>query len=75
MYTQFLEKEVKLVYEDGEKLNKPYVRYVKGKVVETNKKSMTIQLMKSSQLFAVSLSQIVYVKELGSLGKEKRTGG
>jgi len=64
MYNQFLDKEVKLVYEDGKKQNKPYIRYVKGKVVDTNKKSLTIKLQKSNQLFAVSLSQVVYVKEL-----------
>lgn len=71
MYNRFLNKEVKLIYEDGKELNKPYVRYIKGKVVDLDKKSLTIKLQKLNQLFAVSLSQIVYVKELRSLEKEK----
>lgn len=72
MYSQFLNKNVKLVYKDGKKLGKDYVRYVKGEVVNSDSKSLVLKLQKNSQLFAVSLPEIIYVKEVRI---EKGIGG
>ena len=66
MYNQFMGKFVKLVYKDGKKENKDYVRYVKGKVTSSDKKSIVIKIEKTQQLFAVALAEIIYVKELRS---------
>lgn len=74
MYSQFVNKNVKLVYKDGKKLDKDYVRYVRGKVVSSNSKSLVLKLQKNNQLFAVSLPEIIYVKEV-KIEKEKGTGG
>ena len=67
MYDQFIGRLVKLVYKDGKKENGDYVRYVKGKVTNSDKKSLVLKLEKSKQLFAVALQEIVYVKELKDL--------
>ncbi len=72
MYSHFLNKNVKLVYKDGKKLGKDYVRYVRGKVVNSDSKSLVLKLQKNSQLFAVSLPEIIYVKEVKI---EKGIGG
>ena len=66
MYNQFMGKFVKLVYKDGKKENKDYVRYVRGKVMSSDKKSIVVKLEKTHQLFAVALAEIIYVKELRS---------
>ncbi len=73
MYEKFAEKSVKLVYNDGVAENKCDTRYVKGKVIDITKNLLTLRLFESNKLFAVPLSQIVYVKEIGI--NETRTGG
>ena len=73
MYEKFNDRLVKLVYNDGVKQNKCLTRYVKGKVVDLTKNSLTLKLLESNKLFAVPLSQIVYVKEIGI--NETRSGG
>ena len=73
MYEKFFEKVVKMVYNDGIAQDKCPTRYVKGKVVDLTRNSLTLRLLESNKLFAVPLSQIVYVKEIGAY--ETRTGG
>ena len=65
MYNRFLNKIVKLVYKDGKREGRDYIRYVKGKVV-TIDKSLTLERQNNGRLFAVSIPEIVYVKELKS---------
>lgn len=76
MYDQFIGKSVKLVYKDGRRNRKDYLRYVQGKCVSSDKKSVVIKIEKTKHLFAVSLSEITYIKELRSFTeKEKGIGG
>lgn len=70
MYAQFVDKFVKLVYKDGEKENKDYVRYVRGRVVSSDKKSVVVKVEKTGQLFAVAVPEIIYIKELRALKPE-----
>lgn len=70
MYQNFIGRFVKLVYKDGEKENKDYVRYVKGTVTSSDKKSVVVKLEKTGQLFAVAVPEIIYIKELRALKPE-----
>ena len=74
MYDHFVGKPVKLVYKDGKRNRKDYVRYVRGNVVSSDKKSVVIKLEKCDQLFAVALPEIIYIKELKSF-RGKGIGG
>ena len=70
MYDKFIGKFVKLVYKDGKKENKDYVRYIKGKVASSDRKSVVVELQRNGSLFAVSCPEIIYIKEIGSLKNE-----
>lgn len=70
MYDQFIGKFVKLVYKDGKRESRDYVRYIKGKVSSSDTKSVAIKLEKTGQLFAVAVPEIIYIKELRALKTE-----
>ena len=70
MYNQFIGKAVKLVYKDGRQDSRDYVRYIKGTVTSSDKKSVVVKLEKTGQLFAVAVPEIIYIKELRALKPE-----